>query len=191
LTSNPLDTLLEKLSTGDDEAAEHIFRNYEPYLRMVVRRHLSPEMRSKFDSIDVVQSVWVHLLKSFRDADRRFTDVNHLRAFLVQITRHRLIDRLRRLRPSLEHERPLEGAGLEDLLATENPQPADIVQADELWEQLLELCPPAHQEILRLKREGALTGEVAARTGLNEGSIRRILSTLSKRLDRQRKKEGP
>jgi RNA polymerase sigma factor (sigma-70 family) len=191
LTSNPLDTLLEKLSTGDDEAAEHIFRNYEPYLRMVVRRHLSPEMRSKFDSIDVVQSVWVHLLKSFRDADRRFTDVNHLRAFLVQITRHRLIDRLRRLRPSLEHERPLEGAGLEDLLPGENPEPADIVQADELWEQLLELCPPAHQEILRLKREGALTGEVAARTGLNEGSIRRILSTLSKRLDRQRKKEGP
>ncbi len=190
MTSNPLDSLLEKLSTGDDAAAEQVFRNYEPYLRMVVRRHLSPEMRSKFDSIDVVQSVWVHLLKGFRDADRRFTDVNHLRAFLVQITRHRLIDRLRRIRHSLEREQPLDGAGLEELLPAENPQPADIVQADELWEQLLELCPPAHQEILRLKREGALTGEVAARTGLNEGSVRRILSTLAKRLDRQRKKEG-
>jgi RNA polymerase sigma-70 factor (ECF subfamily) len=183
--------LLEKLTTGDDEAAEHVFRSYEPYLRMVVRRHLSPQMRSKFDSIDVVQSVWVHLLNGFRDADRRFTDVNHLRAFLVQLTRHRLIDRLRRLRTSLEREQPLEGAGLEDLLPQECPEPADVLQADELWEQLLELCPPAHQEILRLKREGALTGEVAARTGLHEGSIRRILTTLSRRLDRERKKEGP
>jgi RNA polymerase sigma-70 factor (ECF subfamily) len=191
LTPEPLDILLEKLTTGDDRAAEHVFRSYEPFLRMVVRRHLSPELRSKFDSIDVVQSVWVHLIKDFRDADRRFTDVNHLRSFLVQITRHRLIDRLRHLRPALEREQPLEGAGLEDLVPVEEPQPADVLQADELWEQLLELCPPGHQEILRLKREGALTGEVAARTGLDEGSIRRILGTLSKRLERERKKEGP
>jgi RNA polymerase sigma factor (sigma-70 family) len=191
LTPEPLDLLLHKLTTGDDQAAEHVFRSYEPFLRMVVRRHLSPELRSKFDSIDIVQSVWVHLLKGFRDADRRFTDVNHLRSFLVQLTRHRLIDRLRQLRPTLEREQPLDGAGLEDLIPAESPQPADVLQADELWEQLLELCPPAHQEILRLKREGALTGEVAARTGLNEGSIRRILGTLSRRLDRQRKKEGP
>jgi RNA polymerase sigma-70 factor (ECF subfamily) len=183
--------LLEKLTTGDDQAAEQVFRNYEPFLRMVVRRHLSPELRSKFDSIDVVQSVWVHLLKGFRDAGRRFSDVNHLRSFLVQLTRHRLIDRLRHLRPALEREQPLEGAGLEELIPVDSPQPADVLQADELWEQLLELCPPAHQEILRLKREGALTGEVAKRTGLNEGSIRRILGTLSRRLDRERKKEGP
>jgi RNA polymerase sigma factor (sigma-70 family) len=191
LSGEPLDMLLEKLTSGDDAAAEHVFRSYEPYLRMVVRRHLSPELRSKFDSIDVVQSVWVHLLRGFREADRHFTDLNHLRAFLVQLTRHRLIDRLRHLRPALEREQPLEGTGLEYHLSESGPRPGDSLQADELWEQLLELCPPAHQEILRLKREGALTGEVAARTGLNEGSIRRILSTLSRRLDRHRKEEGP
>jgi RNA polymerase sigma-70 factor (ECF subfamily) len=182
--------LLHKLTSGDDAAAEHVFRSYEPYLRMVVRRHLSPELRSKFDSMDVVQSVWVHLLKGFREADHHFTDINHLRAFLVQLTRHRLIDRLRHLRHAIAREQPLEGAGLEDLLPEESPRPDDVLQADELWEQLLELCPPAHQEILRLKREGALTGEVAARTGLNAGSVRRILHALSGRLDRQRKKEG-
>jgi RNA polymerase sigma factor (sigma-70 family) len=191
LSTEPLDMLLHKLTSGDDAAAEHVFRSYEPYLRMVVRRHLSPELRSKFDSMDVVQSVWVHLLKGFREADRRFTDVNHLRAFLVQLTRHRLIDRRRHLRHAIEREQPLEGAGLEDLLPVDSPQPGDILQADELWEQLLDLCPPAHQEILRLKREGALTGEVAARTGLNAGSVRRILNAVSQRLDRERKKEGP
>ena len=63
--------------------------------------------------------------------------------------------------------------------------PHDLLQADELWEQLLELCPPAHREVLRLKREGALTAEVAARTGLHEGSVRRILNTLSQRLARR------
>jgi len=178
----PLDALLQKLTTGDDAAAEQVFRSYEPYLRMVVRRQLSPDLRAKFDSMDVVQSVWLHMLKGFREAGWRFTDTAHLRAFLVQLTRHRFIDRLRRHRTELAREQPMALAEVEEVLLADDPQPAEILQADELWEQLLELCPPAHREVLRLKREGALTSEVAARTGLHEGSVRRILNTLSRRL---------
>jgi RNA polymerase sigma factor (sigma-70 family) len=191
VSPEPLDDLLEKLTSGDPAAAEQVFRSYEPYLRMVVRRHLSPELRAKFDSIDVIQSVWLHVIKGFREAGRRFTDVAHLRAFLVQITRHRLIDHLRRHRNALQHEQPLEGGGFEEILPAGSPQPCEVLEATELWEQLLELCPPGHQEILRLKRDGAVTGEVAARTGLNEGSIRRILQALSQRLARRRKEDLP
>jgi RNA polymerase sigma factor (sigma-70 family) len=185
MSSEPLDTLLEKLTTGDDAAAEQVFRTYEPYLRMVVRRQLSPDLRAKFDSVDIVQSVWVHMLKGFREAGWRFADRTHLRAFLVQLTRHRFIDRLRRHRRALELEQPLAETEVEDALLADDPEPHDLLQADELWEQLLELCPPAHREVLRLKREGALSAEVAARTGLHEGSVRRILNTLSQRLARR------
>src|SRR5436309_15523401 len=94
----PLDALLVKLNSGDDEAAEQVFRTYEPYLRMVVRRHLSSDLRAKFDSMDVVQSVWIHVLKGFREAGWCFPDAARLRAFLVQLTRHRFIDQLRRRR---------------------------------------------------------------------------------------------
>jgi RNA polymerase sigma-70 factor (ECF subfamily) len=190
VTPEPLDALLEKLTAGDAAAAEQVFRAYEPYLRMVVRRQLSPELRAKFDSLDVIQSVWVHLLRGFREAGKRFADVAHLRAFLVQLTRHRFIDRLRRHRRALECERPLAEGGLEEVLFADEPQPDDVLQADELWEQLLELCPPAHQEVLRLKREGALTAEIAARTGLHEGSVRRILNALERRLARQQGDRG-
>jgi RNA polymerase sigma-70 factor (ECF subfamily) len=156
----------------------------------VVRRHLSPPLRAKFDSGDVVQSVWVHVLKGFREVGWRFADAAHLRAFLVQLTHHRFIDRLRRHRRALACEEPLAEGGFEDVLPAGDPQPHDVLQADELWEQLLELCPPAHRELLRLKRDGALTAEVAARTGLHEGSVRRILNTLARRLDRQRMRDG-
>jgi RNA polymerase sigma-70 factor (ECF subfamily) len=186
MSPKPLDTLLQKLTSGDAAAAEQVFRTYEPYLRIVVRRRLSAEMRTKFDSIDIVQSVWLHMFKRFREAGCTFVDVDHLRAFLVQLTRHRLIDRVRRHRLAIESERSLEGTGVEDAAISKSPQPLENLQTDELWEQLLELCPPAHVDILHLKRDGALTGEVAARTGLNEGSIRRILNTLSKRLARRR-----
>jgi RNA polymerase sigma-70 factor (ECF subfamily) len=185
MTAEPLDALLEKLTSGDHSAAEQVFRSYEPYLRMVVRRRLSPEMRSKFDSLDIVQSVWVHVLKGVRGADWRFSDVAHLRAFLVQLTRHRLIDRLRRDRGALEREQPLDASGLDEATPAGGPDPCDVLQADELWEQILELCPPAHREVLRLKREGAGAAEIAACTGLHEGSVRRILGVLAQRLARR------
>ncbi|MCI0460531.1 MAG: sigma-70 family RNA polymerase sigma factor [Gemmataceae bacterium] len=182
MSADPLDNLLEKLTRGDAEAAARVYLTYEPYLRMVVRRHLSPDLRAKFDSMDIVQSVWADLLKGFREAGWRFADATHLRAFLVRLTHHRFIDRLRRHRRTSAREQSLTGGDWEETLSAQDPQPDDLAQADELWQELLDLCPPEHREVLRLKREGALSPEIAARTGLHEGSVRRILCTLSRRL---------
>ena len=55
MSDEPLDQLLEQLNRGDCAAAEHVFRTYEPYLRMLVRRQLRSALRAKFDSMDVVQ----------------------------------------------------------------------------------------------------------------------------------------
>ena len=76
----------------------------------MVRRQLSPPLRAKFDSVDVVQSVWADVLDGFRRAGWRFTDVAHLRAFLVKATRNRFIDRFRQHQRALEHEEPLPPA---------------------------------------------------------------------------------
>jgi RNA polymerase sigma-70 factor (ECF subfamily) len=186
-----LDALLEKLNSGDDVAAGQVFRSYEPYLRMVVRRHLSPDLRAKFDSLDVVQSVWIHVLKGFREAGWRFKDTAHLRSFLIQLTRHRFIDRVRHHRRALAQEEPLAEEALEEVLLAGDPEPGAVLEAAELWEQLLQLCPPAHRELLRLKRDGALVAEIAARTGLHPGSVRRILTALSRRLARRREEDNP
>ncbi|HZY85770.1 MAG TPA: helix-turn-helix domain-containing protein, partial [Gemmataceae bacterium] len=66
MSAEPLHTLLERLCRGDDQAAEQVFRTYEPYLRKVVRRQLPTRLRSKFDSLDIVQSVWADVLDGFR-----------------------------------------------------------------------------------------------------------------------------
>src|SRR5687768_10933196 len=98
MTVDSLDTLLDKLSSGDDNAAEQAFVTYEPYLRKVVRRLLPAELRSKFDSMDVVNSVYGDVLVAFRSGGMRFNSVAQLRAFLVKVTRNRFIDRLRQYR---------------------------------------------------------------------------------------------
>lgn len=185
MSTDPLDTLLDKLTSGDAEAAGRLFLTYEPYLRMVVRRHLSPGLRAKFDSVDIVQSVWADVLRGFREAGWRFADATHLRAFLVRLTHDRFIDRLRQHRRAVEREQSLTKGEWEEMLIAPDPQPSELVRADELWQEMLNLCPPEHQDILRLKREGMLTPEIAARVGLHEGSVRRILCTLARRLARR------
>jgi len=177
-----LDELIEKLNGGDVAAAERAFLAYEPYLRMAVRRRLTGPLRSKLDSMDIVQSVWADVLCGFRQAGWRFTDRSHLRAFLVKVARNRLIDRRRQHHRALEQERPLDQTGAADLAPDHQPRPSEVAQERELWKRMLDECAPAHREILVLKRQGLPNSEIARLIGLHEGSIRRILYELARRL---------
>jgi len=182
MNDEPLDELIEKLNDGDITAAEEAFLAYEPYLRMAIRRQLTGPLRSKLDSMDIVQSVWADVLRGFRQSGWRFTDRSHLRAFLMKVARNRLIDRRRQHHRAIEQERPLDHSSAEDLPQTNQPRPSEIAQEHELWKRMLEECAPAHREILILKRQGLPNSEIAVRTGLHEGSIRRILYELARRL---------
>jgi len=182
MQTDALDQLLEKLSNGDDAAAEEVFRAYEPYLRVVVRRMLPPNMRPKFDSVDVVQSVWADVLRRFRAGGYRFSTVNQLRAFLVKATRNRFIDRARQNRAALQRQQSLEATHAGDHLQASADQPSDLAQANDLWTQMMALCPPAHHGLLELKRQGCSLAEIAQQTGLHESSVRRILYDLARRL---------
>ncbi len=185
-----LDELIERLNDGDIVAAERAFLAYEPYLRMAVRRQLTGPLRSKLDSMDIVQSVWADVLCRFREAGWRFADPAHLRAFLVKVARNRLIDRRREHHRALEQERPLYEITSHELPHVGQPRPSEVAQGHELWELMLEKCSPAHREILRLKRQGLSLAEIAARTGFHEGSIRRILYELARRLAVPRRTAG-
>jgi RNA polymerase sigma factor (sigma-70 family) len=182
MTNERLTALVRKLAEGDTAAAAQVFLIYEPYLRVVVRRQLSSRLRAKLDSTDVVQSVFANALERFRDAGCQFRDPDHLRALLVTMTRNRFIDRLREHRAALDAERSLDAIDADMMPASRQPPPSEIAQAEELWDQLMDKCPPQHRELLRLKREGRPVSEIVQRTGLNDGSIRRILRRLARRL---------
>jgi RNA polymerase sigma-70 factor (ECF subfamily) len=182
MSTDSVAMLLAKLSTGDTAAAERIFLSYEPYLRKIVRRKLSAKLRAKFDSIDVVQSVWADLLQDLSAGELQFKDANHLRAFLIRVIQNRFHDHLRKHHIESKREMPFAAIEATDRAASHQPSPSEFMQAQDLWEQMLALCPPPHQELLRLKREGLPLPEIAARTGLHPGSIRRILRDLARKL---------
>jgi RNA polymerase sigma-70 factor (ECF subfamily) len=175
MTAESLEVLVKKLSAGDPQAAEEVFRAYEPYLRLVVRRQITSSLRSKFDSADVVQSIWADLLPGFRRSEWRFDNAVQLRGFLVKVTRNRLIDRMRKHRTGMAVERPLIDSAQEGFPASTAPRPSEVTQAKDLWRQMLDACPPEHHELLRLKRLGLPLGEIADRTGLHVDSVRRVV----------------
>jgi RNA polymerase sigma-70 factor (ECF subfamily) len=179
--------LLDRLSQGDEAAVAEVFRIYEPYLRLIVHRHLAPTLRSKLDSGDVVQSVWVKLLQDFRRGGWCFNSAGHLQAFLARATRNRLIDRLRRHRAAVEQERPLQDNDAEHLPPSAQPRPSQLAQEKETWQQIQARCSPEQCEILQLRQQGLTINEIAVRQGLHPSSVRRILYDLAWQLGVARK----
>jgi RNA polymerase sigma factor (sigma-70 family) len=165
MISDSLDTLLVKL----------------------VRRRLTPTLRTKFDSMDVVQSVWTDLLEAYRAKGWQFNDRDHLQAFLAKVTYNHFLIQCRRNRAALRVERPLPDHEPPALSASGQPRPSQIVQAVELWETILGDCSPTHAEIVRLKRQGLSLAEIASRTGLHQSSVRRILYELARRMAGERR----
>ena len=182
MTHRPLESLLEKLCSGDPEAAERVFLAFEPYLRMVVRKKLPGRLRAKFDSIDVVQSVWADVLRGFREAGWRFADEAHLRAFLVKLTRHRFIDHLRRHRTAVALERPLGELVPENEPQSRLPSRERGRAGERTARADAGTLPPAHREIVGLRMRGMPVAEIAARTGLHVGSVHRIFHDLACRV---------
>jgi RNA polymerase sigma-70 factor (ECF subfamily) len=98
------------------------------------------------------------------------------------VTYNHLVNYCRRHRLMMRHEQALADDEQPGLPPAAQPRPSELVQADELWELLVGLCPPAHRNLLRLKRQGFPLAEIAARTGLHESSVRRILYELARKL---------
>jgi RNA polymerase sigma factor (sigma-70 family) len=178
----PLDNLLARLCTGDKDAAEQVFIAFEPYLRKAVRRQLPAPFRAKFDSTDILQSVWADALRGFREAGWRFVDADHLRGFLFVATRNRMIDRVRQHKTALAREESLDDGERQQMPASALPRPSELAQASDVWNQIQEQCPAEHRPILDLKRQGFTLTEIAARTNLHPDSVRRILRTLARQL---------
>lgn len=173
---------LARLNAGDEAAVERLYRVYEPYLRMILRRRISAGLRQKVDSADIVQSVFADVVVGVRQGGWRFENRAQLQGLLRRIASRRLSDRYTRHHNALQREQSLVGVEANAHPKAHEPQPSQVAQGREFWERVLRACPPEHHEIVRLRLNGARLAEIAQRTGLHEGSVRRILYELARRL---------
>src|SRR5712672_2107122 len=88
--------LIDRIQSGNEEAARELLERYESKVRLVVRRQLPRLLRSRFDSIDFLQSVWGSFFHRIRTGPNDLQEERNLIAFLAWAARNKVIDEYRR-----------------------------------------------------------------------------------------------
>jgi RNA polymerase sigma-70 factor (ECF subfamily) len=178
---------LERIRGGDEEAARELLTRYEAEVRLVVRRQLPRLLRSRFDSLDFLQSVWGSFFRRVRTGPTDFEDSRHLVAFLARAAKNKVIDEYRRAasrKQDMSREEPLwsDGARPKDLPA-DIDSPSEVAQAREVFGRLRELVPEDRRTIIELKAEGLSSRDIGDRLGISERTVQRVLEELRRRAE--------
>src|SRR6516225_6392439 len=147
-----LSDFLRRIQSGDEAAARELLSRFEAEVRLVVRRQLPRLLRSRFDSLDFLQSVWGSFFRRVRTGPADFEDSRHLVAFLARAAKNKVIDEYRRAasqKQDMHREEPIwaDGDRMRDL-AADIDSPSEVAQANEELGRLRALLTEDRRAIL-------------------------------------------
>jgi len=185
-TGDDIRGFLERIHRGDEDAARELLTRYEAEVRLVVRRQLPRLLRSRFDSVDFLQSVWGSFFHRVRTTPAEFDDGRHLVAFLARAAKNKVIDEYRRAgsqKGDMRREEPLwtEGDRPKDL-AAQIETASQVAEAHETFGKLRDLVPEERRTLLELKAAGLSSREIGDRLGISERTVQRVLEDLRRRV---------
>ncbi|HZW30452.1 MAG TPA: sigma-70 family RNA polymerase sigma factor [Isosphaeraceae bacterium] len=186
-SASELSDFLRRIQAGDDGAARELLSRYEAEVRLVVRRQLPRLLRSRFDSLDFLQSVWGSFFRRMRTAPTEFEDSRHLVAFLARAAKNKVIDEYRRAasrKHNMHREEPLwlDGRRPRDV-PDPIDSPSEVAQAHEVLVRLRELMPVERRTILEMKAQGLSSKEIGEQLGISERTVQRVLEDLRRRME--------
>jgi RNA polymerase sigma-70 factor (ECF subfamily) len=183
--ASDISSFLARIQAGDEDAARELLCRYEPEVRLVVRRQLPRLLRSRFDSLDFLQSVWGDFFQKVRNGPAEFHDERHLVGFLARAAKNKVIDEYRRAasqKGDMHREEPLWSDGERPReVAAAGASPSQVAEAHEAFDRLLVMLPVDRRTILELKAEGLSSREIGDRLGVSERTVQRVLEDLRRR----------
>ncbi len=185
---------LKRIQAGDEGAARELLQRFEAEVRLVVRRQLPRLLRSRFDSLDFLQSVWGSFFRRMRTSPTEFEDSRHLVAFLARAAKNKVIDEYRRAashKQNMHREEPLWADGNRPReVAASNDTPSEVAEAHETLGRMRELVPEEKRSILVLKAEGYSSKDIGERLGMSERTVQRVLEELRRRMETEWESPG-
>jgi RNA polymerase sigma-70 factor (ECF subfamily) len=177
--------LLRRMRAGCPDAAQELFARYHRVLRVVVRRRLHRRLRTLYDSLDFVQSVWASFLQA-PPAAQHLQTPRRLEAYLTRIAANKVIEvyrqRMQTGRRDMTREEGLDNLREVSTADPRAPTGSQLAIAEEHWELLRKGQTPQICELLELLRQGHTHAEVARRLQLHPKMIQRLLHKLRQRL---------
>jgi RNA polymerase sigma-70 factor, ECF subfamily len=174
--------LLDRATGGDAAAVGELLVRHRPPLLEFVEFHLSPAVRARFDSSDVVQDAQAEMARRLPDFLARRPMPFHLWA--RKTTYERILDlhrnHIRRSRRAVGRERPLpdrSSIALAQPLLAAHPSPSQEAEgrefADRVSRAIREL-PEADREVLLLRHvDGLPFAEIASLLDIDPAAARK------------------
>src|SRR4051812_16686009 len=95
-SESPFRALLARVRAGDQEAAAELVREFEPALRIEIRRTLrDPYLNSSFDSQDVCQSVLKSFFLRAVAGEYELNETEDLAKLLARMARNKVASKVR------------------------------------------------------------------------------------------------
>jgi RNA polymerase sigma factor (sigma-70 family) len=175
--------LMSNVASGSEEAVWQLATIYSPHILRVVRRSLSPKLRSKIDSIDIVQTLWASIL--LRPADMtKFQTPQQLIAFLARATKNKVIDKA--LHFSAQKYDVSREVDIKDVLDhdehqqlhSHDPTPSAVASVRERWQKVIASCSDQERTILSMRKDGGTYAEIGNHLSISCDKARRVIEHL-------------
>jgi RNA polymerase sigma-70 factor, ECF subfamily len=179
--------LVELAKEGDRAALEKLSQTYSERVQRIVRMRMGKELRSKLESMDIVQDT---LICAIRGLDRfTYTDEGDFTRWLSHITENRLRDNLDKLhadKRDIRREKPLnsdKGDGQQSRVQPIEPlytvTPSVEIEKKEQLDRLelaMDTLKAEYKEVIVLtKIEGMSYKEAADKLGKSPNALRMLL----------------
>ncbi len=170
--------LLEKVRTGDAEAAEKLVRTYEPAIRRAIRFRMSDtRLGAAFDSMDVCQSVLGSFFVRAATGQYDLEKPEQLMGLLVSMARKKLAMKVRHERAAMRDNRKrVSGDPVEHNLAGSASTPSGMFQAKEMLGEVQARLSPEEQELVKLRSDGMEWRDIADQMGGSPEALRKKLA---------------
>ena len=173
---------------GDKSALDQLYRVYAERVRWMVRFRMSRELRSKLDSMDLVQDTLIH---AFNGLDN-FTYKNEgdFVRWLSKIAENELRGNLKKLHAAkrdihkevrLDNYGPTTAGGFVGILASNKPTTPSVIMSrkeelDKLAQAMDALKSEYRKVIVLNKIEGLSYKEIAGRMDKSSDAVRKLVS---------------
>lgn len=176
--------LLEEIAQGSEDHCWQFIDVYGPHIERVVRTRLNRlgPLRIRFDSVDMVQMVW---LSFFRDREKitSFETPEGLVHFLITLARNKIVSQHRHAEAARSGDvrRTCSLDDLPPLPSAKSKTPSHLVSVREQVATALEGSSNRDRKIVESRMQGKSFVQIAQELKINERTARRAIWRLIER----------
>ena len=186
--ANRTQELVALAKDGNDSALNQLCNVYGERVHWIVRLRMGAELRSKLESMDVVQDVLVSALRDL--GDFKYKDDGDFLRWLSKITENRLRDNVEKLHADkrdirkevrLDNRGPTTGGRFLGVPGQIDATTPSVIMSkkedlDELAKAMDKLKPEYKEVIVLTKIEGLSYKEISDKLGKSDEAVRKLVS---------------